>query len=92
MMALIVTKSSVATATDDPLPSWSDGSVKKAVVDFVARVTTEGGPDFVEPAERIATFDNDATLWAEQPIYFQFQFAMDFRLSPNQQALTQWSS
>ena len=76
-IALIATISSVAKATDDPLPSWNDRSVKKAVVDFVARVTTEGGPDFVAPAERIATFDNDGTLWAEQPIYFQFQFALD---------------
>jgi phosphoglycolate phosphatase-like HAD superfamily hydrolase len=76
-IALIVTIPSVAMATDDPLPSWNDGSPKKAVLDFVARVTTEGGPDFVAPAERIATFDNDGTLWAEQPIYFQFQFALD---------------
>ena len=76
-IALIATIPGVAKATDDPLSSWNDGSVKKAVVDFVARVTTEGGPDFVAPAERIATFDNDGTLWAEQPIYFQFQFALD---------------
>lgn len=77
MITLIATIPGVATATDDPLPSWNDGSVKKSVVDFVARVTTEGGPDFVSPAERIATFDNDGTLWAEQPIYFQLQFALD---------------
>ena len=76
-IALIATIPGVAKATDDPLSSWNDGSVKKAVFDFVARVTTEGGPDFVAPAERIATFDNDGTLWAEQPIYFQFQFALD---------------
>jgi hypothetical protein len=47
------------------------------VTDFVARVTTEGGPDFVPSAQRIAVFDNDGTLWAEQPIYFQVQFAFD---------------
>ena len=76
-IALIVTIPSVAMATDDPLPSWNDGSAKKAVLDFVARATTEGRPDFVAPAERIAAFDNDGTLWAEQPIYFQFQFALD---------------
>jgi len=76
-IALIAAIPGVAQATDDPLPSWNDGSVKKAVVDFVTRVTTEGGPDFVAPAERIATFDNDGTLWAEQPIYFQLQFALD---------------
>ncbi len=76
-IALIATIPGVSKATDDPLPSWNDGSIKNSVVDFVARVTTEGGPDFVSPAERIATFDNDGTLWAEQPIYFQFQFALD---------------
>jgi hypothetical protein len=46
-------------------------------MDFVAKVTKQGGPDFVPPAERIATFDNDGTLWAEQPLYFQFLFAID---------------
>jgi phosphoglycolate phosphatase-like HAD superfamily hydrolase len=61
----------------DPLPSWNDGAAKKAVIDFVAKVTKEGGPDFVPPAERIATFDNDGTLWAEQPLYVQFLFAID---------------
>jgi phosphoglycolate phosphatase-like HAD superfamily hydrolase len=61
----------------DPLPSWNDGTVKTSITDFVARVTTPGGPDFVPVRERIATFDNDGTLWAEQPIYFQFAFALD---------------
>jgi hypothetical protein len=61
----------------DPLPSWNEGANKQAIVDFVARVTREGGPDFVPPAERIATFDNDGTLWAEQPMYFQLAFAFD---------------
>jgi phosphoglycolate phosphatase-like HAD superfamily hydrolase len=60
-----------------PLPSWNEGPAKKAVIDFVARVTKEGGPDYVPPAERIATFDNDGTLWAEQPLYFQLFFALD---------------
>lgn len=69
--------SSLVWAADDPLPSWNEGSVKQAVVEFVGRVTKEGGPDFISPAERIATFDNDGTLWAEQPIYFQVQFALD---------------
>ena len=50
---------------------------KQSIVDFVAKVTKEGSPDFVPPAERIATFDNDGTLWAEQPMYFQFLFAVD---------------
>jgi hypothetical protein len=59
------------------LPSWNDGATKKAIVEFVARVTKEGGRDFVPAAERIATFDNDGTLWCEQPIYFQLAFALD---------------
>jgi phosphoglycolate phosphatase-like HAD superfamily hydrolase len=61
----------------DPLPSWNDTAPKKAIVAFVEKVTKEGSPDFVPPNERIATFDNDGTLWAEQPMYFQFLFAMD---------------
>lgn len=60
----------------DPLSSWNDGPVKKSLVDFISRVTAEGGPDFVPPSG-IAVFDNDGTLWAEQPIYFQVQFALD---------------
>lgn len=66
-----------AFAQSDPLPSWNDGAPKKAILDFVARVTTQGGADFVPPAERIATFDNDGTLWCEQPYYFQLAFAFD---------------
>jgi hypothetical protein len=66
-----------ATTGSSPLPSWNDGASRRAIVDFVARVTREGSPDFVPPAARIATFDNDGTLWAEQPIYFQFAFALD---------------
>jgi hypothetical protein len=61
----------------DPLPSWSDGPSKQAILKFVADVTSEGAPGFVPAAERIATFDNDGTLWSEQPIYFQFAFALD---------------
>ena len=66
-----------AFAQTDPLPSWNDGAVKKSITDFVARATTQGGPDFVPVAERIATFDNDGTLWSEQPAYFQAAFAFD---------------
>lgn len=66
-----------AFAQSDPLPSWNDGATKAAITDFVARVTREGGVDFVPVAERIATFDNDGTLWAEQPVYFQVAFALD---------------
>jgi phosphoglycolate phosphatase-like HAD superfamily hydrolase len=61
----------------DPLPSWNDTRPRKAIIEFVERVTKEGSPDLVKPEDRIATFDNDGTLWAEQPIYFQFQFAID---------------
>src|SRR6266850_7598732 len=67
----------VASAADEPLPSWQDGPARRAITDFVARITREGGPDFVPPAERIATFDNDGTLWTEQPMYSQMAFALD---------------
>jgi hypothetical protein len=66
-----------AEAQTDPLPSWNNGPSKRAITDFVARVTRQGGPDFVPPAERIATFDNDGTLWVEHPIYTQLAFALD---------------
>ena len=66
-----------AVAQTDPLPSWNDGAAKQAITAFVTRVTTQGGPDFVPVEERIATFDNDGTLWAEQPMYFQIIFAID---------------
>ena len=61
----------------DPLPSWNDGLTKSAIVQFVSRVTNEGGPDFVPVEERIATFDNDGCLWSEKPFYFQLVFAID---------------
>jgi|SRR6185437_5786138 len=66
-----------ARAQADPLPSWNDGAAKKSITDFVAKVTTQGSADFVPPAERIAVFDNDGTLWCEQPEYFQALFALD---------------
>jgi phosphoglycolate phosphatase-like HAD superfamily hydrolase len=61
----------------DPLPSWNDGPAKQAIMHFVGKVTKEGSPDFVPPEQRIATFDNDGTLWCEQPMYFQLLFALD---------------
>jgi phosphoglycolate phosphatase-like HAD superfamily hydrolase len=61
----------------DPLPSWNEGATKKSITDFVARVTAQGSPNFVPPELRIATFDNDGTLWCEQPFYFQLAFAFD---------------
>ena len=73
VLAFVTTVSHAA----DPLPSWNEGATKKAIVEFVGKVTQEGAPSFVAPAERIATFDNDGTLWAEQPMYFQLLFALD---------------
>jgi len=67
----------VNARAEAPLPSWNDGASKKAIIDFVERVTNESGSDFIPPAKRIATFDNDGCLWSEQPIYFQLQFAID---------------
>jgi len=64
-------------AQTDALPSWNDGPVKRSILDFVARATTPGGPDWVPMPERIACFDNDGTLWTEQPIYVQIAFAVD---------------
>src|SRR5688500_16503342 len=66
-----------AQSRTDPLPSWNNTVTKRAVVAFVEKVTKHGGPDFVPAAERIATFDNDGTLWAEQPAYFQVFFIID---------------
>lgn len=63
--------------TADPLPSWNDGPTKEAIVGFVEKVTEEGGPDYVASADRVATFDNDGTLWLEQPMYTQLAFALD---------------
>ncbi|MCC6426207.1 MAG: haloacid dehalogenase-like hydrolase [Phycisphaerales bacterium] len=62
---------------EDPLASWGDGPSKAAITAFVEKVTKEGSPEFVKPEERIAVFDNDGTLWAEQPMYFQLAFALE---------------
>jgi hypothetical protein len=75
--AVFVLAAAVVAQAQDPLPSWNHGSAKQAIIDFVDRVTTEGGPGFVPPAERIAVFDNDGTLWCEQPMYVQFAFVLD---------------
>jgi hypothetical protein len=66
-----------ARGAADPLPSWNEGAAKRSVLEFVARVTAEGGADFVPAAERVAVFDNDGTLWAEQPMYVQLAFVLD---------------
>ena len=64
-------------AAADPLPSWNEGEAKQSIVDFVQRVTTGGGADFVPATERIAVFDNDGAMWTEQPMYVQLAFALD---------------
>ena len=76
-IALCTAVLATAAHAADPLPAWNDGASKQAVVEFVEAVTTAGGARFVPPAERIAVFDNDGTLWAEQPLYFQLLFALD---------------
>ncbi len=74
---LLVLSLSLSVAVADPLPSWRDGPAKQAITAFVAAVTETGGADFVAPAERIAVFDNDGTLWVEQPMYTQLAFVLD---------------
>lgn len=75
--AALLLCSAQAQAQDDPLPSWNDGAARTAITRFVEGVTEPGSESFVPPAERIATFDNDGTLWAEQPLYFQLFFILD---------------
>jgi phosphoglycolate phosphatase-like HAD superfamily hydrolase len=78
LTASVLTIAACAPATtSDPLPSWTDGEAKTAVVAFVQQVTDSAGPAFVPESERVAVFDNDGTLWAEQPMYFQLAFAID---------------
>lgn len=72
-----ITTNDTVTTASDPLPSWNDGNAKQAIISFVTAITDEGDAAFVKPSERIATFDNDGTLWSEQPYYFQLQFALD---------------
>ncbi len=76
---LLITMGVLANSAEagDPLPSWNEGTAKRSIIDFVNRVTQPGSPDFVVPEQRIATFDNDGTLWSEQPMYFQLFFAID---------------
>jgi phosphoserine phosphatase len=76
LIALVYT-ATAAAQTNDPLPSWNEGEAKQAIIGFVEEVSSEGGRRFVQPAQRIAVFDNDGTLWSEQPMYFQLAFALD---------------
>lgn len=76
-LLLCVVSTTTHAQSDRPLPSWNDGNAKNAIVDFVRRVTLNTSTDYVPPAERIAVFDNDGTLWVEQPMYTQLAFAID---------------
>jgi len=76
VIAIHLTGAAIVRAAD-PLPSWNEGASKQAIVDFVERVTAKESPDYVAPADRIATFDNDGCLWSEKPVYFQLLFAID---------------
>ncbi len=76
LAALSLVMAAPPTLAQD-LASWNDGQARKAIVDFVTAVTTENTADYVEPADRIAVFDNDGTLWSEQPMYVQLAFALD---------------
>jgi phosphoglycolate phosphatase-like HAD superfamily hydrolase len=77
MAACSVSEQPLRRASENPLPSWNEGPTKQAITQFVAAITDANGADYVEPGERIAVFDNDGTLWAEQPLYFQLLFALD---------------
>src|SRR5262245_26180988 len=73
----LATSGLTTAQSTDPLPSWNDGKARQSIIAFVDKVTNKGSPDFVPPADRVATFDNDGTLWAEQPMYSQLHFALD---------------
>jgi phosphoglycolate phosphatase-like HAD superfamily hydrolase len=77
LIALVFTATASMAQAADPLSSWNDGPTKQSIMAFVAKVTTMGSSDFVPEPERIAVFDNDGTLWSEQPMYFQLFFALD---------------
>jgi hypothetical protein len=75
VVAMLAALVAIPCAARDSLPSWNEGPAKNAILEFVAAVTDEKGKDYVEPADRIATFDNDGTLWVEYPMYTQALFA-----------------
>jgi len=77
LLAVLLLLCTQATAQIDPLPSWNDGSAKKAIVDFVQATTTQGTPKFVPSGDRFATFDQDGTLWVEHPIYTQVMYVLE---------------
>jgi phosphoglycolate phosphatase-like HAD superfamily hydrolase len=88
-LVFLLTSAATVAHAADPLPSWNDTAPKKAIVAFVEKVTKEGSADFVRPAERIAVFDNDGTLWPEFPMPFQAAFVLDEikRRAPNEPTL-----
>jgi phosphoglycolate phosphatase-like HAD superfamily hydrolase len=77
LMMLVLAFAATAVHAQDPLPSWNDGPAKQAIIELVQATTTPGSPDFVPPAKRIATFDNDGTLWPSHPMYTQLAFALE---------------
>ena len=76
-LGLLLIASASSAFAADPLPSWHDTASKQAITAFVGKVTQEGSADFIPPAERVAVFDNDGTLWSEHPMYVQVRFALD---------------
>jgi phosphoglycolate phosphatase-like HAD superfamily hydrolase len=76
LLAAVLFTASAARCQSDPLPSWNSGAAKQSILDLVSRITKTGSPNFVPVAERIATFDNDGTLWNEQPMYVQLAFML----------------
>jgi phosphoglycolate phosphatase-like HAD superfamily hydrolase len=91
LTALLILLAAANSRAADPLPSWNDGKTKQAIVAFVQKVTEAGGAGFVPQDQRIATFDNDGTLWGEQPVYFQLLFAVD-RIKALAPQHPEWSS
>lgn len=77
LFSMLIFNSHIASSATDPLPSWNEGKTKKEIISFVIDVSDKNSQDYVKPAERIAVFDNDGNLWAEQPLYFQIVFALD---------------
>jgi phosphoglycolate phosphatase-like HAD superfamily hydrolase len=77
VLGLLLLGAAAAARAQDPLPSWNDGATKRAIVDFVTGAVSDGSEGYIPPAERIAVFDNDGTLWVEQPVYTQLVYAID---------------
>lgn len=77
LFSFIIISCRQASVPSDPLPSWNDGNAKQSIINYVEKVTNKASDSYIEPGDRIATFDNDGTLWTEQPTYFQFYFVMD---------------